>query len=120
MRNYETMVYNYVEQGTGIKVVKAVTTYEGKAVYAYAKCDPADAFDLDFGTQLALRRLDIKIAQKRAAHAKEYARNCRLALEQAEHYVRRLRKIIRHAEVAYSDRMVEVNQLEKEISKMLG
>lgn len=119
MKNYETHVYDYVDNKTGVHVVKAVTTYEGNSVCAYAKCDPIDEFNLEFGTQLALKRLDIKIAQKRAAHAKEYAKNCRLALEQAHYYIRKLKKIITQSEVSYSNRMVEANQLEKEIAEML-
>jgi cell fate (sporulation/competence/biofilm development) regulator YmcA (YheA/YmcA/DUF963 family) len=120
MKNHETYVYNYIDSKTGAHIVKAVTTYEGNSVYAYAKCDPEDEFSLEFGTQLALKRLDIKVAQKRAAHAKEYAKNCRAELEYVECYIRRLRKSIKHAEIAYSDRMVEVNQFEKEISEMFG
>ena len=117
MRNYETNVYDYIEKD--IHVVKAVTTYEGKAVYAYAKCDPNDNFDLEFGTKLALKRLDYKIALKRAAHAKEYAKLCRADLEHVEHYKKRLKKTIESAEISYSNRMVEVNQLENEIAEML-
>ena len=120
MRNYETRVYSYVEKDTGIKVVKAVTTYECKAVYAQAKCDPNDNFDLEFGAKLALKRLDLKIAQKRAAHNKEFAKLCRLDLEHVEHYKKRLKKMITSAEVAYSNRMVETKQLEVEINEMLS
>ena len=118
MRNYETNVYDYVENG--IHIVKAVTTYEGKSVYAYAKCDPNDNFDLEFGTKLALKRLDLKIAFKRAVHNKEYAKYCRLDLERLEQYKKRLNKTIKSAEISYSNRMVEVNQLESEIEKMFG
>ena len=117
MRNYETNVYTYVENG--INVIKAVTTYEGKAVYAYAKCDPADSFDIEFGTKLALKRLDQKIALKRAAHNKEFAKLCRLDLEQIEHYKKRLKKALASAEVSYGNRMVEAKQLNDEIQAML-
>ena len=117
MRNYETKVYDYIENG--IHVVKAVTTYEGKSVYAYAKCGPEDNFDINFGTQLALKRLRIKIAEKRAVHNKEFAKLCRADLERVEHYKKRLKKMLTSAEIAYSNRMVDINKIEKEISAML-
>ena len=120
MKNYKTHVYDYVEKSTGTKVVKAVTIYEGKAVYAQAKCDPGDDFDLEFGKKLALLRLQQKIALKRAAHNKEFAKFCRADLDQAELYKKRLKKMLTSAEVAYGNRMVEVNQLETEINKMLN
>ena len=116
----EPHVYNYVEKNTGIQVVKAVTIYEGKAVYAQAKCDPNDSFDLDFGTKLALKRLELKIAQKRAAHSKEYARLCQIDLEHVEHYKRRLKKTIERTNIAYGDRLVEINKLENAIEEMLN
>ena len=119
MRNHKTHTYDYIEKTTGIHVVKAVTIYEGKAVYALAKCDPADNFNLDFGKKLAEKRLALKIAQKRAAHNKEFAKFCRLDLEHIEQYKKRLKKMLTSAEVAYGNRMVEVDQLENEIAGML-
>ena len=120
MKTYETYVYSYTENNTGIQVVKAVTIYEGKAIYAYAKCDPEDSFDFEFGKKLALKRLDYKIALKRAAHNKEFAKLCRIDLEHVESYKKRLKKTITSAEVAYGNRMVEAKQLEIEINEMLG
>ena len=117
MKNYETNVYDYIENGR--HVVKATTIYEGKSVYAYAKCDPEDNFDLEFGTQLALKRLDLKIAQKRAIHAKEYSKLCQMGLDFLEREKRRTKKALTRAEVAYGNRMVEANNLEIEINEML-
>ena len=120
MRNYETNVYDYVEKSTGIHVVKAVTIYEGKAVYAVAKCDVRDTFDFEFGKKLALLRLQQKVALKRAAHNKEFAKLCRLDLEQVEQYKKKVKKMLTSAEVAYGNRMVEVNRLETDIVNMLA
>ena len=119
MRNYSTHTYDYVEKSTGIHVVKAVTIYEGKAVYALAKCDPNDNFDLEFGKKLALKRLDQKIALKRAAHSKEFVRFCERNLEFVELERKRLRKMIEDAKTARLDRLVEANMLDKEIKEML-
>ena len=120
MKNFEPNVYDYVEKNTGRHVVKAVTTYEGKAVYAYAKCDPQDVFDFEFGKELAKRRLAIKIAEKRAAHNKEFAKFCRLDLAQLEQYKKKVKKMLTSAEVAYGNRMVDVTRLENEIAEMIA
>jgi hypothetical protein len=120
MKNYETNVYDYIDSKTGAHVVKVVTTYEGKAVYAYAKCDPEDQFDLEFGTQLALKRLDIKVAQKRAAHALEYAKACQQTLNFLKNEHHRVKKAVERAEIAILDRRLEIKEFEKEIAEMLG
>lgn len=119
MRNYETKIYDYIDKKTGAHVVKAMTLYAGKPVSAYAKCDPTDNFDLEFGTQIALKRLDLKIAYKRAASMKEYAKFCRMNLEFIEIEKHRVKGALQRAEVAYSDRMVEAKELEDEIAGML-
>ena len=119
MRNYDTQVYDYVEKKTGAHVVKAKTTYAGKTVCAYAKCDPEDTFDLDFGTKVALKRLDIKIAEKRAAHMTKYVKFCQMNLDFIEQEKRRVKKARDRAEVAVFDRKVEIKELEAELAEML-
>ena len=119
-KNYTTHVFDYIEKTTGRHVVKAVTTYEGKSVYAFAKCDPEDTFDLKFGTDLALLRLDQKIALKRAASMKAYAKCCRMNLEYIEIEKRRTKNAMQRAEVSYSDHMVEAAQYETRIAEMLS
>lgn len=117
MRNYETNVYDYVEKG--IHIVKAVTTYDGKAVYAFAKCDPNDNFDLEFGKKLALKRLDLKIEEKRAASMKAWARFCEAELEHIDQYKRHIKKSLERAQIACSDRLVDAKAIEIEIKNML-
>ena len=119
MRNYETKTIDYIDKKTGAHVVKAMTMYAGKPVSAFAKCDPNDNFDLEFGKEVALRRLDYKIAMKRAASMKEYAKFCRMNLEFIEIEKRRVKGALQRAEVAYSDRMVEAQELETQIAEML-
>ena len=119
IRNDEVKVYDYVEKGTGIHVVKAVTCYEGKAIYAFAKCDPEDTFDYEFGKNLALKRLDLKVAEKRAAHAKEYLKFCETNLTYVELEKRQLQKAIKRAAIAFLDRKVEIADLETEIKELL-
>jgi hypothetical protein len=120
MKNYETNVYDYIDSKTGAHIVKAVTTYGGKAIYAYAKCDPEDEFALEFGTQVALKRLDIKIAQKRISNKKEDLKLYKQRLIYIENKKRRTKKAIERAEVAVIDRKIKLKKLESELEEILS
>lgn len=118
MRNYATNLYDYVDKKTGAHIVKATTMYAGKTVSAYAKCDPNDVFDLDFGKKVALKRLDIKINQKRYASMITSAKFCKMNLEYLDTERRRLKKAMEKAEVAALDRKVDIKNLENELEDM--
>ena len=120
MRNYATNIYEYVEQATGCHVVKANTMYAGKTVSAHAKCDPTDTFDRDFGEKVATKRLDIKIAKKRAASCKRKAETCQEIIDFYKQEIKRLTKSKESAEVMAADRMVEVAELETELAALLA
>lgn len=120
MRNYETKVYDYVDKKTGTHIVKATTMYAGKTVSAFSKCDPRDTFDLEFGTKVALKRLDIKIAQKRQASMIAYAKFCKQNLEFIETEKRRTKKAMERAEVAALDRRIEAKQFEAELAELIA
>lgn len=124
MRNYETHVYSYTEKSAenpiGIRVVKAVTMYDGKSVSACAKCDPDDAFDLELGTKIALKRLDIKIAKKRQASMQKYIKFCEMDLGFIEQAKKRAIEARDRARVAAADRKVELKELEIELSELLN
>jgi hypothetical protein len=120
MRNYVTNLYEYTDKKTGAHVVKATTMYAGKPVSAFAKCDPSDKFDLKFGTDVALKRLDIKIAQKRYASMITYAKFCKMNLECIEIEKRRTKNALKRAEIAALDRKVEAKELETELAKILA
>lgn len=120
MRNYETKIYDYIDKKTGAHIVKATTMYDGKTVSAYSKCDPNDVFDYEFGTAVALKRLDIKIAQKRQASMIAYAKFCKMNLEFIEIEKRRIKKAMERAEVAAFDRKVEAKELEAELTELLN
>ena len=119
MTNYEPRIYTYVEPITGRQVVKAKTNYAGRSVSALAKCDTADTFDLEFGTKVALKRLDIKIAQKRIKTAKRKVGNCQRAIDYLESELKRMRKARENAEILYADRRVELNTYETELDELL-
>ncbi len=119
MRNYPTKVYNYIDNKTGAHVVKAITMYAGQPVTAVAKCDPTDTFDLEFGTKIALARLDLKIAKKRRARMRAWAKSSGEYLEYLKIQERRARKAKEYAEIGALDRKVEINKLEAELAEML-
>lgn len=118
MRNYATNLYDYVDKKTGAHIVKATTMYAGKTVSAYAKCDPNDVFDLDFGKKVALKRLDIKINQKRYASMITSAKFCKMNLEYLDTERHRLKKAMEKAEVAALDRKVDIKNLETELEDL--
>ena len=118
MRNYETKIYDYVDKKTGAHVVKASTMYAGKVVNAFAKCDPTDTFDLAFGTTVALKRLDIKIAEKRAASMAAYAKFCEMNIDFLQQEVRRVSKALERARVATGDRLVDAKLYEDELKEL--
>ena len=119
MSNYVTKVYEYVDNTSGAHIVKATTTYAGKTISAYSKCDPRDTFDIELGVKVALKRLDIKIAKKRAASMREYAKFCKTNLQYIEAEKRRTKKAMERAKVAMSDRSAEIKQFEAELAEML-
>lgn len=119
MRNYETKIYDYVDKKTGAHIVKVTTMYAGKTVSAFSKCDPRDTFDLELGKAVALKRLDIKIAQKRRASMMSYAKFCKMNLEFIEQEKRRIKKAIERAEVSALDRKLEIKQFETELATIL-
>ena len=74
---------------TGNKVI-CVSSYAGKTVKGYAKCDPKDVFDLENGKKLARLRCDEKIAAKRVNRAAaKYAEAVEI-LKQAQAHVDRM------------------------------
>ena len=120
MRNYETKIFDYIDKKTGAHIVKAETMYAGKPISAFSKCDPSDTFSLAFGTAVALKRLDIKIAKKRQASMIAYAKMCKQNLEWIEIEKRRVKKAMERAEIAALDRKVEAKELETELAELLA
>lgn len=63
--------------------VIATTTYCGKPIRAVAKCNPEDEYDRQFGEDLALARLNLKVAKKRRARAAAKMEAAKKALNEA-------------------------------------
>ena len=119
MRKYETKFYNYTEKNSGRQVVKATTLFAGKPINAFAKCDPADTFDKEFGEKVAEKRLDIKITKKNAASCRRRARVYAGLITELEAALVRARKAKANAETqaAKIDRATE--GLEAELAAII-
>jgi hypothetical protein len=120
MRNYATKVYDYIDKKTGARIVKATTMYAGKTVSAVAKCDPDDNFYLKFGTDVALLRLDYKIALKRAASMDRRAAMYEAAIKDAYNCIKHMQKEQRNARICATDRRVEAKDIEFKLKDKLG
>ena len=118
MRNYVTRIYDYIDPD-GFHVVKATTMYAGKNVSACSKCDPEDDFDLELGTAIALKRLDHKIALKRAATFKHKANTCQEIIDWYKQEIKRMTKSKENAEIFAADRLVEADNIEHELAELL-
>lgn len=118
MANYEPRIHNYIDKETGIHIVKATAFYACQPISAVAKCDPADTFDLDLGVKIALTRLKIKIAKKRQAGMKAWAKSTAKYLNQLKLDEKRARKTKEYAELNALDRKVEIKKLEAELVEL--
>ena len=105
MKPVDIKLYTYTEPITGCKCVKAVTNYVGQNMFAIAKCDPIDEFDQEFGEKLATTRLNIKIAKRRIALAKERAEYAAEYKDFLEKELRRVNASIKREEASINERM---------------
>ena len=73
--------YQFKNENGGTTIV-AISTYAGKSVKGYAKCNPNDTFDFEKGKQLAAARCNLKIAEKRRQRAsKKYMSAANMATQ---------------------------------------
>jgi hypothetical protein len=105
MKPVDIKLYTYTEPITGCKCVKAVTNYVGQNMFAIAKCDPIDAFDQEFGEKLATTRLNIKIAKRRIALAKERSAYATEYKELLEKELRRVTNTNKREEASVEERL---------------
>lgn len=119
MKN-EIKVFDYVDKKTGCHVVKAVTTYKGSPVMAIAKCDPADTFDLQVGTNLATLRLEQKVAKKRYSYRKAYLAELKKNLAWIEQDRNMLIKLIEREAVYCADCRVDLHNIDLDLQRSLA
>lgn len=80
---FETSVTTPADGSTPCKRVTAISTYRQKQVKAHATCHPRDDYNEETGRQLAMARLDLKIACMRAKHAAKLLDQAQDAIERA-------------------------------------
>lgn len=68
LNKYKFFIY---KDANGKDTIAAVSTYAGKTVKGYAKCDPRDTMDIEKGKKLAAARCNEKIAAKRVKRAQK-------------------------------------------------
>lgn len=117
--NLDIKTYTYKEANTGRIVVKAVTTYCGKTVCAYAKCDPVDTFDEKFGKDVAELRLRSKILKKSSKGFKARAKACDENIKWCRNELKLLKKTKDRASATAIDRLVEAKEIDDHIKSLL-
>lgn len=95
----------------GRTVVIAVSTYEGKTVKGYAKCDVNDVFDLENGKKLAAARCNERIAQKRAKRATRKLEEAKVRLAQAEAHLAKMTSYFEDSHDAAVTAKVEIDEI---------
>lgn len=100
---------------SGKKTVSAVSTYAGRTVKGYAKCDPRDDFNEENGRKLAAARCNAKVADKRLKRAEKKMGEALRQLDAAEAYYKRMRTYFNDASQEAAFAANEVVCLEKEM-----
>ena len=112
MRDYSGKYKYYTHTDAyGRAVVIAVSTYEGKTVKGYAKCDTKDVFDLENGKKLAAARCNERIAQKRAKRSTRKLEEAKVRLAQAEAYLAKMTSYFEDSHDAVVTAKVEVDEI---------
>ena len=70
--------------------VAAASTYAGRTVKGYAKCDPKDQFSIEKGKELAAARCNAKIAAKRVKRASAKYLEAQQQLADARRFMARM------------------------------
>lgn len=89
VNKYKVYVYDQKNPDGTVKckVVAAASTYAGKTVKGYAKCDPTDTFDRAKGIKLAAARCNKNVAEKRLKRAERKIAEASAALARAQKFM---------------------------------
>lgn len=111
--NYSLDRYKFYEYNDprGRKIVSAVSTYAGRTVKGYAKCDPKDSFDLDKGKKLAAARCNQKVSRKRLDRAAEKYMEAARAADEAAVFFDKMKLYYMDSVDALDQATMEVNSL---------
>ena len=103
-------------KGSDVKEVIAIGEYLGKTVKGIAKCDPRDTFDVSVGEELAARRCNYKIAEKRVENATLKVEEAQKALSEAQTKLEKALSYQAHANKEYSEASTLLLDLTKELN----
>ena len=105
-----------VERNVGPTII-AMSTYAGKTVKAYSRCNPNDFehYDADYGYELAAARCGAKIAEKRVKRARQKVEEAANKLTEAQYYYDRMQHYLNNAEDELWEANEEVDRLENHI-----
>lgn len=106
--------YEYTDKG-GKKTISAVSTYAGRTVKGYAKCDPRDSFDVENGKKLAAARCNAKVSAKRMRRAEQKMREAQNILDQAQ---ARYDKMVQYFNDASRDKSFAENEIDCLLKEM--
>ena len=94
---------HHTSKNSNVKEVIAIGEYLGKTVKGSAKCDPRDIFDSSVGEELAARRCNFKIAEKRLENATIKVEAAQKALAEAQVALDKALNYHEHANKEYAD-----------------
>ena len=89
LNKYKYAVYTDKD---GKQVISARSTYAGKTVKGYAKCDPRDDYDVESGKKLAAARCNARVANKRVARAQAKVDEAMKQLVAAQNYLAKMQE----------------------------
>lgn len=105
--------FAFFKDGNGKTTVSARSTYAGKTVKGYAKCDPRDNYDVESGKALAAARCNAKIAEKRVARAQRQVAKAAQMVKDAQAYEAKMKAYL-------SDSIVEADDAEAHVADLLA
>ena len=92
--------------------VAAASTYAGRTVKGYAKCDPKDQFSIEKGKELAAARCNAKIAAKRVKRASAKYLEAQQQLADARRFMARMTEY-------YTDAVDQLDEANAVITDMM-
>ena len=102
--------YQFKNENGGT-TISAVSTYAGRTVKGYAKCDPRDEFDIEKGMKLAAARCNLKIAEKRKMRAGQKYIEASIAADNAVEYFDRMKAYFMDADDQVDEALAELKAL---------
>ena len=111
---YSLDKYKYFQfkNENGGTTVTAASTYAGRTVKGYAKCDPRDNFSIEKGKELAAARCNLKVAQKRQARASRKYLEAAQAANEAAQYFEKMKQY-------YMDSVDQVDEAAEELRNII-